>query len=73
MTATLLRQLTSPVRFADSLAAMAAAGAEAFLHLGPGNVTAGMAKRTVDGAVTAAVGEPGAVSAAAAEMGLSVE
>lgn len=41
------RQLTSPVRFAESLAAMAAAGIDTFVHVGPGDVTAGLAKRTV--------------------------
>ncbi len=43
----LARQLVSPVRFADALEAMAADGIEAFVHVGPGDVTAGMARRTV--------------------------
>lgn len=47
--ATLARQLTAPVRFAESLQGMADAGIEAFVHIGPGDVTAGMAKRTVKG------------------------
>ncbi len=45
--ASLAAQLTGAVRFAASLEAMAAAGCEAFVHIGPGDVTAGMAKRTV--------------------------
>jgi [acyl-carrier-protein] S-malonyltransferase len=45
----LLSQLTSPVRFADSLAAMAGAGVAAFVHVGPGDVTAGLARRSVEG------------------------
>lgn len=40
-------QLTGKVRFSESLAAMHAAGAEAFVHVGPGDVTAGLAKRSV--------------------------
>ncbi len=51
----LLTQLVSPVRFAESLRAMAASGVEAFVHVGPGDVTAGMARRTVPGAVVVAV------------------
>jgi [acyl-carrier-protein] S-malonyltransferase len=43
----LRRQLTAPVRFADSLVGMAAAGVGTFVHLGPGDVTAGLARRTV--------------------------
>ncbi len=42
----LVEQLTSPVRFAESLAAMAKAGVGVFVHVGPGDVTAGMAKRS---------------------------
>lgn len=41
------RQLTSPVRFAETLDALAAAGIDTFVHIGPGEVTAGLAKRTV--------------------------
>lgn len=39
-------QLVAQVRFAESLNGMAAAGVEAFVHVGPSDVTAGMAKRT---------------------------
>ncbi len=47
MRATLVRQVVEPVRFSDCLTAMTAAGADVFVHVGPGDVTAGMAKRTV--------------------------
>jgi [acyl-carrier-protein] S-malonyltransferase len=48
----LLRQLTAPVRFEESLRSMADAGADAFVHIGPGDVTAGLARRSIqDGAV----------------------
>lgn len=42
-------QLTSPVRFSASLQNMHEAGVEAFVHVGPGDVTAGLAKRSVAG------------------------
>jgi [acyl-carrier-protein] S-malonyltransferase len=45
--ATLGDQLTSTVRFAETLHAMADAGVNTFVHIGPGDVTAGLAKRTV--------------------------
>lgn len=45
--ATLGDQLTSTVRFAETLRAMADAGIDTFVHVGPGEVTAGLAKRTL--------------------------
>ena len=45
----LARQLVAPVRFADSLRSMAASGVRTFVHVGPGDVTAGMARRTARG------------------------
>jgi len=48
--AALSGQLTGKVRFSESLVAMNEAGADAFVHIGPGDVTAGMAKRSVKGA-----------------------
>ncbi len=47
--ATLIQQLTAPVRFAESLGQIAGHGVETFVHIGPGDVTAGLAKRTVKG------------------------
>ena len=43
--ANLLRQLVSPVRWSQSVAAMAAAGVDAFVECGPGNVLGGLARR----------------------------
>lgn len=43
----LLQQVVAPVRFTQTLAGMGDAGVHVFLHIGPGNVTATMAKRTV--------------------------
>lgn len=46
----LARQLVEPVLFADSLEDMSAAGVDTFIHVGPGDVTAGLARRSVEGA-----------------------
>lgn len=40
-------QVVAPVRFSESLEGMAATGIQTFVHVGPGDVTAGMARRTV--------------------------
>jgi [acyl-carrier-protein] S-malonyltransferase len=45
---TLRSQVVSTVRFSESLQDMAAAGIDTFIHIGPGDVTAGMAKRSVE-------------------------
>jgi [acyl-carrier-protein] S-malonyltransferase len=68
----LTSQLTSPVRFADSLAAMAAAGVRRFVHVGPGDVTAGLARRSVEGAETHVVARLAEVDAVAEALGPSV-
>lgn len=49
------RQVVSTVRFSESLQSMADTGIGTFLHVGPGDVTAGMAKRSVPGAEAIAV------------------
>jgi malonyl CoA-acyl carrier protein transacylase len=41
-----------PVLFADSLVDMAASGIDTFIHVGPGDVTAGLARKSVPGATT---------------------
>ncbi|MGB9887550.1 MAG: ACP S-malonyltransferase [Moorellales bacterium] len=46
----LLRQLTSPVRWQESLEYLAAQGVTTFIELGPGRVLSGLVKRTVPGA-----------------------
>jgi [acyl-carrier-protein] S-malonyltransferase len=45
--ASLAAQLTSPVRFSETLENMAQSGVDAFVHIGPGDVTAGLATRTL--------------------------
>lgn len=46
---TLAAQLTGTVRFAETLAGVAASGIDRFVHVGPGDVTAGLARRSVEG------------------------
>ena len=69
--ATLTEQLTAPVRFSESLEHIADAGASMFVHIGPGDVTAGLAKRTVKGSDTRVVSTLEEARAVAGE--LSVE
>lgn len=54
----LTAQLSSPVRWRQSLATLSAAGVTDFVELGPGGVLSGMAKRSVDGARTLSVANP---------------
>lgn len=57
LTSTLRTQMVSPVLFQESLEDMARHGIDTFVHVGPGNVTASMAKRTVEGATVHVVSE----------------
>ncbi len=59
--ATLVGQLTGRVRFQAAVEAMAAT-VDAFVHVGPGDVTAGMAKRIAPGIPTIVVNEMAAVA-----------
>lgn len=54
----LSRQLTSPVRWRESLLTLQQAGVTHFLELGPGNELSGMVKRTLAGASRANVAVP---------------
>lgn len=58
-------QVVSTVRFEESLMHMAAAGVDTFVHIGPGDVTAGMAKRTVGEATIHTVSEVSDIPAVA--------
>lgn len=69
----LLTQLTSPVLFADSLSAMAESGVTAMVHVGPGDVTLGMAKRSAPGVETVAVSSLADVDAALSQFAGSVQ
>ncbi|HWC27198.1 MAG TPA: beta-ketoacyl synthase N-terminal-like domain-containing protein, partial [Solirubrobacteraceae bacterium] len=59
--ASLADQLVSPVRFADQIEAMHAAGARLFVEVGPRSVLTGLARRILDGRehVCAATDHPG--------------
>lgn len=52
----LVRQLTSPVRWVDSIRTMRRAGIEEFLEIGPGNVLSGLLRRIDRSASSVAVG-----------------
>jgi [acyl-carrier-protein] S-malonyltransferase len=65
----LVDQIVEPVRFAQILEGMAEAGIDLFIHLGPGDVTAGLARRAVPGARTMTVSEVAAIGPAAESLG----
>jgi [acyl-carrier-protein] S-malonyltransferase len=48
----LVRQVSAPVRWAESVAKMAELGADRFVEIGPGKVLSGLIKRIAKGAVT---------------------
>jgi [acyl-carrier-protein] S-malonyltransferase len=54
----LVEQLTSPVRWAASVATMVGAGVDRFLELGPGTVLCGLNRRNARGVPCASLGEP---------------
>lgn len=71
---TLVAQVCSPVRFDRSLQAMAGGGVDVFVHVGPGKVTAGLAKRTVRSATVLVVNDLAGAARAAeslSSMGIS--
>jgi len=57
----LARQLSSPVRWTDSMRAFAAAGPGKILEVGPGKVLTGLMKRIVDGAEVAPLTDADAI------------
>lgn len=69
----LAAQLTSPVRFVTTLEGIAAAGTAAFVHVGPGTVTAGLAKRSVPGAEVHTVNHLDTVEAVAQALDDSIQ
>ncbi|HXV64761.1 MAG TPA: ACP S-malonyltransferase [Vicinamibacteria bacterium] len=54
----LIRQVASPVRWEESVRAMAAAGVTAFVEVGPGKVLSGLARKIVPGARVLSVSKP---------------
>ncbi|CAN5804930.1 ACP S-malonyltransferase [soil metagenome] len=67
--AVLASQMVSAVRFSETLQSMAAAGIHTFVHVGPGDVTAGLVKRTVGDARVVVVSSRAGVSAAVDTLG----
>ena len=53
----LVDQVVSPVLFAQTLEGMAGSGVEVFVHVGPGDVTASMARRSAPGARAVAISD----------------
>jgi [acyl-carrier-protein] S-malonyltransferase len=60
----LVRQLYSPVRWTESVEAMAAQGVTQLLEMGPGKVLTGLTKRIVDSLTAAAVNDTASLAAA---------
>ncbi|MEN4805592.1 ACP S-malonyltransferase [Pantoea agglomerans] len=60
----LVRQLYSPVRWTESVEAMAAQGVTQLLEMGPGKVLTGLTKRIVDSLTAAAVNDSASLTAA---------
>lgn len=60
----LVRQLYSPVRWTESVEAMAAQGVTQLLEMGPGKVLTGLTKRIVDTLTAAAVNDTTSLTAA---------
>ncbi len=54
----LVRQLTSPVRWSESVGHMVASGVEEFIELGPGSVLRGLNRRNAKGISCSSLGEP---------------
>jgi [acyl-carrier-protein] S-malonyltransferase len=67
--AELQRQLTSPVRWVQSLEGMAGLGAELFIECGPKNVLAGLVKKTLSGVEVLGVEDPAGAGTALARAG----
>jgi [acyl-carrier-protein] S-malonyltransferase len=54
----LVKQLTAPVRWSASIAAMVAAGVDRFIEIGPGKVLSGLNRRNAKGLPCSNLGEP---------------
>ncbi|MFC6592450.1 ACP S-malonyltransferase [Deinococcus lacus] len=59
MPALLAEQITAPVRWVETVQALASAGAEVFIEFGPGSVLAGLVKKILPGADVLNVAAPG--------------
>lgn len=59
----LVKQLTSPVRWAASISGMVTSGADRFLELGPGDVLSSLNRRNAKGVPCTSLGEPAEIEA----------
>jgi [acyl-carrier-protein] S-malonyltransferase len=64
----LIEQITSMVRWRESIAWLAGAGVGLFVEVGAGKVLSGLAKRIAEGAETLTVGAPDDIDAAVARL-----
>jgi [acyl-carrier-protein] S-malonyltransferase len=64
----LIEQVTSMVRWRESIAWLAGSGVDLFVEVGAGKVLSGLAKRIADGAETLTVGAPDDIDAAVARL-----
>ncbi|HEY9403500.1 MAG TPA: ACP S-malonyltransferase [Pyrinomonadaceae bacterium] len=69
--ASLVRQVSSPVRWLDSVKFLSEAGVETFVEVGPGKVLAGLVRQTISGARCLNVADPASLEAAATALGES--
>jgi [acyl-carrier-protein] S-malonyltransferase len=65
----LVDQVVEPVRFAQIMEGMGEAGIDLFLHVGPGDVTASLARRAVPDARTLSISEVDAIGPAVESLG----
>lgn len=65
----LVRQVSGAVRWQESLERLAAAGVDTFVEIGPGNVLAGLVKKTLKSARVLNVEDPKGLEAAVAALG----
>jgi [acyl-carrier-protein] S-malonyltransferase len=65
----LVRQVTSPVRWTDSVRKMIESGVTTFVELGPGAVLAGLIRKIDSSAKVVSVGSPSAIEKAVAQLG----
>lgn len=59
----LLKQLTAPVRWSETIHRMASDGATEFIEVGPGNVLQGLARRIAPGVATSGIEKPEQIDA----------
>ncbi|MGH8913587.1 MAG: ACP S-malonyltransferase, partial [Acidimicrobiia bacterium] len=63
------RQMVEPVLFAGCLTDMSESGIDSFIHVGPGDVTAGLARRTLDGVSTHIISNAGDIPSVIGAVG----